>query len=647
MIKTFFCGIRLTILLALLFNLPFELLQAANSTWNSTISGNWSSGPWTASAPGSTSSNNSTDIATFGTQTGNGSIITVTVDNASQNIGSIAFGSSTTTANSSITISGNPLSLSSGGFIGFSNNANTAATVNQTVASALVLQPVSSSSNGNYTIFNNVNTASNMLIISGNMSGGSTSGSIALTLDGLNTGNNTLSGAISNGNASGGLSITKTGIGTWSISGNAANTFTGGLNVNRGTLNLDFSSMSTPTNLVDAANALSFGGGTFLVTGQNSSSTTSQTLASLAITGGANTLQLSPQGTGNTTVAFTSSNITRSGGGTLNFILPSNSTVSLNASLTNGIVGPWATVGTGNATTYAAVTSGTIYSYTGTTAAAPANMTATNGTVNYELTAATGTAPGSASLNTIRHAGTGGTLSLNATTGLTANGILNAGNGTLSIQTGNLIIGSNRQIVFNTANSSFITVSSNIANNNAGSSDLVKTGSSTLTLTGNNTYSGTTYVNQGTLQIGNSGTTGATGDLGNSTNLVVNSANLTYSRNNTYTYTGNITMSGPGTMTTSQGTGTYIFNPSAGSSIIVNTATSNARALVIGGNVILGGDGATYGNRTTSTNYFVNNPGTGGPSMTTNPYGGTTSSSSWQFGTGSTHTGNLTVNSGV
>ncbi|MFZ1874641.1 MAG: autotransporter outer membrane beta-barrel domain-containing protein, partial [Chania sp.] len=71
-----------------------------------------------------------------------------------------------------------------------------------------------------------------------------------------------------------------------------------------------------------------------------------------------------------------------------------------------------------------------------------------------------------------------------------------------------------------------------------GTGSLVKTGANTLTLTGNNTYSGTTTVNDGTLQIGNGLTTaGIVSDIANNATLVFN-------HNDDFAYTGSLSGSG-------------------------------------------------------------------------------------------------------
>ncbi|TGT80744.1 autotransporter-associated beta strand repeat-containing protein, partial [Mesorhizobium sp. M5C.F.Ca.ET.164.01.1.1] len=78
---------------------------------------------------------------------------------------------------------------------------------------------------------------------------------------------------------------------------------------------------------------------------------------------------------------------------------------------------------------------------------------------------------------------------------------------------------------------------------------LEKTGAGTWALTADNTATQAWTISQGTLQIGNGGTTGSI--LGN----VTNNATLAFDRSDTYTYAGVISGSGA---VSQIGTGTTI-----------------------------------------------------------------------------------------
>jgi len=83
-----------------------------------------------------------------------------------------------------------------------------------------------------YTFTNNSTTPSDILMLGGGISGGTTLTTV-LTLTGSNTGNNAINGNISNGSSSS-LGITKTGTGLWILGG--LNTYTGLTTVTTGTL---------------------------------------------------------------------------------------------------------------------------------------------------------------------------------------------------------------------------------------------------------------------------------------------------------------------------------------------------------------------------------------------------------------------------
>ncbi|WP_221029599.1 autotransporter-associated beta strand repeat-containing protein [Actomonas aquatica] len=129
-----------------------------------------------------------------------------------------------------------------------------------------------------------------------------------------------------------------------------------------------------------------------------------------------------------------------------------------------------------------------------------------------------------------------------------------------------------------------------------GSSGLTKTGSGTFVFTGDQTYTGTTTVSEGTLQIGDGGTTGSI-----ASSSIVNNANLAFNRSNAVTAannisgSGSVTQSGSGTLTLS-GTNTYSGGTTvSGGTLAISSdaklgASSGALAVTNGATLNTGGD---------------------------------------------------------
>ncbi len=96
-----------------------------------------------------------------------------------------------------------------------------------------------------------------------------------------------------------------------------------------------------------------------------------------------------------------------------------------------------------------------------------------------------------------------------------------------------------------------------ILQNGSGTMAFTKLGAGTLTLTGANTYTGTTTIAEGTLEIGGGSTTGSLAST-----RIVNNGNLVFNRSNSITYsgvisgTGSLTQNGPNLLTLS-GSNTY------------------------------------------------------------------------------------------
>ena len=156
--------------------------------------------------------------------------------------------------------------------------------------------------------------------------------------------------------------------------------------------------------------------------------------------------------------------------------------------------------------------------------------------------------------------------------GTTVNaGTLQVGNGGTSGSLGSGDVSNNAVLVFNRSDSAVV---SNVIN---GTGSLTHAGAGTLTLVGNNTYSGRTIINAGTLQVGDGGTTGSLGS-----GAVSNSAALVFNRSdgiivsNPVSGTGNLTQAGSGTLT------------------LVGNNTYSGRT-IIGAGTLQVGDGGTNG----------------------------------------------------
>ena len=312
------------------------------------------------------------------------------------------------------------------------------------------------------------------------------------------------------------IGLTKTGTGTLSLTG--SNVYTLATTVNQGVLKLDFSAAGAPTtNIINNSgnsSALSLGGGTLSLTGK-ASTTDSQRFNGTSISGGGSAIVLNANATANP-LSLSLGAITRTAGvgGTVDFTLPTGTQSS-----TNGIT----TTNTNNAngtlldftvggTDWAAVSGGNIVSYTsnggtyvtaGTNAAAYANA-------NVDVTSSV--SPGGAiTPNTLRfNTAVPTTLGMLAGTTdvVSSGGVLvtsNVGSNNTMIAGGTLegSSGSSLDIMQNSGGT--MTIGSVIANNGS-ATGLNKSGTGTLVLSGANTYSGTTTVSGGTLQIGN-GTT--------------------------------------------------------------------------------------------------------------------------------------------
>lgn len=223
------------------------------------------------------------------------------------------------------------------------------------------------------------------------------------------------------------------------------------------------------------------------------------------------------------TLTLNTGTLTRQAGAGLN-VQGSGTITTTNISNVNGLVGPWATVGSGATLRFATVNgSNQLVGFTtGTAAATAAEVTDTTGTVNYDLAA--GGALVGTSFNTVRYTGAAAVV----TGGFSSNGLLNVGSGEIQFS-GGVTVGSSRDLVLH-AETAALRLTGDIVDNAGGASTLTKSGPDTVYLTGSNSYTGMTTINEGVLDVGtiSNGSLGAGGLLMNGNGILQGNGTFTY-----------------------------------------------------------------------------------------------------------------------
>ncbi|OYW31547.1 MAG: hypothetical protein B7Z47_00745 [Chthoniobacter sp. 12-60-6] len=314
-------------------------------------------------------------------------------------------------------------------------------------------------------------------------------------------------GSISAGLA-GVSTILKQGIGTVTISGNNSG-LTGTVAATRldsGTVILDFTSDNN--NKISAVAALDLRGVLLILNG-SAAADTSQTVASTTLgSSGATTITLN-SGAGHS-VTLNLGAITRAAGsqdGTLRVNLPDSGAVTTTSNNlgTTGVLGGWATVANATGTWFATNSAGTglgnIVAVT-TSAKNDVSTWLAGDQITDTVGGFTGTVSG-VNINTLRFdAASGSTLNVagGGVLNIASGGILMTSNvtaGASTITSGILSSTTSELIFIQDSTSQTLTVASAIRINHS----VTKSGSGTLVLSGNNTYTDETEIQAGILQV--------------------------------------------------------------------------------------------------------------------------------------------------
>ena len=379
------------------------------------------------------------------------------------------------------------------------------------------------------------------------------------------------------GTISGNYALTKAGAGTLTLNGNnthGATTITagtlilGGTNAYTGATTVNGGTLQVGTNgVMSSSSALVMGGGIFQVKGPASGGS-SQTVASLALTASTrSTITLTPGASGNTTLTITSPTLTTGAGSALNFNYAAGTTagstignnyVVWNPSLTGGTY----TVTDSGGTGFATVSGGKVVRLTDP-GSSGLPLTGGDAAGSYFIASTYSTTvtttPGSL-VEALSGSVSANNVTIN-TTGLASGANLALGANVLTLGSGLAISGANPYTISGSDGGGLttssaggtldflgytntVTVGAPILDNAA--SKLTVSGTGTLILTGANTYSGTTLISSGTLQIGNNGTIGTLSPAS-----VINNGTLSFYRTDTSTFSNTIT--GAGSLTVARG----------------------------------------------------------------------------------------------
>jgi fibronectin-binding autotransporter adhesin len=226
--------------------------------------------------------------------------------------------------------------------------------------------------------------------------------------------------------------------------------------------------------------------------------------------------------------------------------------------------------------------------------------------------------------STLRYTGSGDTTNRLFTLSSGVTYLESSGSGAIVFtDTGPVTLADNnrdRTIALGGSNTGNNTLAGSIGDAGTGKTILAKNDAGTWVLTGNNTYTGNTVVNDGILKIGGGGTTGSIA----SDVIVTNNGQLAFNRSDSYSYDGLISGSGG------------IGQIGSGTTILTGANSYTGTTSVTSGTLLVNGDqsGATG----------LTNVGTGGTLGGTGVIGGSVVVGSGTLAPGSNGAGTLTIN---
>ena len=191
-----------------------------------------------------------------------------------------------------------------------------------------------------------------------------------------------------------------------------------------------------------------------------------------------------------------------------------------------------------------------------------------------------------------------------------------------------IILGNATNNVIRVANSGNVTINAAIAG--ASPLSISATGSGRVTLNGTNTYTGTTTINAGTLQIGNGGTTGAL----STSSTITNNATLVFNRSDTLTQGTNFSTAAI------TGTGSLIQNGSG--NLTLNAANTYSGGTTLNSGTLVINNASAIGSGTLTINGgTLNNTSASAITLSTN------NAQSWNGNFAYTGTNDLNLGTGA